>query len=95
MRKPCQAEGCDRPVLARGLCSQHYQRGQRLKWQLRSCPDIATRNAMLEASPHAPLLHFLTPRPRRRCTVEGCRGPHVARGWCATHYKQWQRGTRR
>ena len=25
------------------------------------------------------------------CTVEGCGRPATARGWCATHYKRWQR----
>lgn len=32
----------------------------------------------------------LTVRPPRFCDVKGCGKPHVARGWCETHYKRWQ-----
>lgn len=28
---------------------------------------------------------------RRVCTIEGCDGTHIARGWCWTHYHNWQR----
>lgn len=24
------------------------------------------------------------------CSVSGCGKPHIARGWCHTHYKRWQ-----
>lgn len=27
----------------------------------------------------------------RGCEVDGCRNPHEARGYCATHYSRWQR----
>lgn len=26
---------------------------------------------------------------QRTCIVEGCSAPHVARGWCRTHYNRW------
>ena len=27
-------------------------------------------------------------RPKRKCTVEGCEGKHVGRGFCMKHYQQ-------
>jgi hypothetical protein len=27
----------------------------------------------------------------RSCSVPGCEGIHVARGWCTLHYQRWQR----
>lgn len=27
----------------------------------------------------------------RTCSVAGCDGLHLARGWCKTHYRRWQR----
>lgn len=33
-------------------------------------------------------------KPIRRCSIEGCLGHHVARGWCMTHYKRnWRWGS--
>jgi HNH endonuclease len=31
-----------------------------------------------------------TPR-RRRCSFSGCEEKHYAHGWCAKHYRRWQR----
>ena len=28
----------------------------------------------------------------RKCTVEGCKRPYRAKGYCVTHYKLWRRG---
>jgi hypothetical protein len=27
----------------------------------------------------------------RECSVDGCTGPHIARGWCKIHYANWRR----
>ncbi|MFC4943319.1 hypothetical protein [Pseudonocardia sp. GCM10023141] len=27
----------------------------------------------------------------RQCSIPGCDGAHLARGWCRTHYVRWQR----
>jgi len=29
---------------------------------------------------------------QRTCSIEGCERPHIARGWCATHYSRRRRG---
>jgi len=28
----------------------------------------------------------------KKCTVEGCKRPYRAKGYCVTHYKLWRRG---
>ncbi len=28
---------------------------------------------------------------KRKCSIEGCTNPAIARGWCGTHYSRWQR----
>jgi len=33
------------------------------------------------------------PPPKRVCTVQGCGRRHVAKGYCASHYQAWRRGT--
>lgn len=27
---------------------------------------------------------------KRTCSIDGCDGEHVARGWCDTHYSRWR-----
>lgn len=27
----------------------------------------------------------------RTCSVDGCENPHIARGWCDTHYRRWRK----
>lgn len=29
-------------------------------------------------------------RLQRACAIDGCRLPHVARGWCDKHYRRWK-----
>ena len=31
-------------------------------------------------------------RRRKKCSVEGCKRPYRAKGYCVTHYKLWRRG---
>lgn len=28
---------------------------------------------------------------RATCSIDGCENPHLARGWCGTHYTRWRR----
>lgn len=32
-----------------------------------------------------------SPRPERTCEMLGCVEPHMARGYCTTHYQRWRR----
>lgn len=34
----------------------------------------------------------MTTPTTQRCSVEGCKGPYRAKGYCARHFKQWRRG---
>ena len=31
-------------------------------------------------------------RDEAKCSVEGCKRPFRAKGYCVTHYKKWRRG---
>src|SRR5262245_6308927 len=31
-------------------------------------------------------------RETLKCSVEGCKRPYRAKGYCVTHYKKWRRG---
>lgn len=31
------------------------------------------------------------PIPKALCCISGCDRPHVARGWCSTHYARWRK----
>lgn len=33
----------------------------------------------------------MTKRTKRRCTIDGCEKPHVARGWCNKHLHRWKK----
>ena len=32
------------------------------------------------------------PRHDQKCSVEGCKRPYRAKGYCVTHYKLWRQG---
>lgn len=32
------------------------------------------------------------PREEQKCSVEGCKRPYRAKGYCVTHYKLWRQG---
>jgi hypothetical protein len=32
------------------------------------------------------------PRAEQKCSVEGCKRPYRAKGYCVTHYKLWRQG---
>jgi hypothetical protein len=36
--------------------------------------------------------HETPPRKDHKCSVEGCKRPYRAKGYCVTHYKLWRRG---
>lgn len=32
------------------------------------------------------------PREEKKCSVEGCKRPYRAKGYCNVHYKKWRHG---
>lgn len=84
----CSAEGCERPVHARGLCSSDYSR----HWKAGTLEDAADPRGTPSRRPRDPRK---VPTPRlvrsRPCTVEGCDATkHEAHGLCRFHYKRTQ-----
>lgn len=31
-------------------------------------------------------------RAEKRCSIEGCRRPYKAKGYCIVHYQKWRKG---
>ena len=103
----CSEDGCDRTVLARGLCSQHYS-----AWQRAGKPDgpsPLTRSPLpcavegcstrAYAKGHC-ARHYkqilrtgsvLADRAPEDCAVLGCARRRASRGWCHGHYLRWMR----
>jgi len=36
--------------------------------------------------------HTTPAKSERKCSVESCKRPYRAKGYCVTHYKLWRRG---
>jgi hypothetical protein len=36
--------------------------------------------------------HHQKPRTEMKCTVESCKRPYRAKGFCVTHYRKWRHG---
>jgi hypothetical protein len=77
--KPCEIDGCDRPVRHYGLCNGHY-----LRWNKANRPDLS--EFKVELGP---------PQMGRReldsCTVPGCRYHVAGHGVCCRHRDKWSR----
>jgi hypothetical protein len=103
----CSENGCEKMVLARGLCSQHYKAWQRegkpagraLKAKVaRVCavPDCGTAAyAKDHCEPHYRQLRrageVRSDRAPVTCAANGCDRGAEARGWCHGHYLRWVR----
>lgn len=75
--RTCSIDGCERPLVARAMCSMHWQR-----WRDKGDPGQA-----------APLKPTGRRVPGVTCSVDGCTRSVLvaARGLCQAHYKRWQR----
>ena len=73
---PCQVDGCGAMILARGLCSKHYQR-------LRKYGDTSARPTA--PMPGGRMAHAV-------CAVEDCqKDSKLTAGLCYAHYRQARR----
>jgi hypothetical protein len=80
--KVCDAEGCGRPVVARGLCATHYKRMQRLREKDGGRVHLLGDLLDLYAVP------IRVVDPDRGCSVKGCDHIHHANGLCDKHNKR-------
>lgn len=54
----------------------------------------ADNNADRAAKGRSATTHYQPTKPPRYCDVEGCDARHLARGYCAQHYREWHRERR-
>ena len=103
----CSENGCEKMVLARGLCSQHYKAwqsegepdGRELKAKLaRVCAEPSCEGVVYardHCSRHYRQLlrggHVSPDWAPTNCAVPDCDRKAVTRGWCHGHYLRWNR----
>lgn len=73
----CPVEGCERPILAKGLCGAHYAR-----WKRHGDPEAGGPIRVTQRKPRE--------KNVRICAVDGCGKLVKARGWCQSHYQRWR-----
>ena len=104
----CAEAGCDRQVVARGMCGKHYAGWQRagkpdnreLLARARTICDVADCDKAVYAKQHCSrhyrqLLrscHLREEAAPHVCSVATCERKAVTRGWCHGHYIRWNRG---
>lgn len=94
----CGHPRCDRPLGPRnrsGYCGPHFPLGE---YAYRPCLDcgkvLGPRSRKGRCvSCHARHVGKLYEKPPKPCSVDGCSGRMVARGWCHKHWSRWRAGT--
>ena len=77
-RQPkCEMPGCDKPVVARGLCQEHYD-----SW----------RNGATEHPRLGVFKKSGVSVKKGVCLIDGCDEPAKIRGLCSPHYQAWRKG---
>lgn len=91
----CSVDGCESPLLARGMCSVHYQRWWRGISPGESSAEcikaecFATAFALELCREHYKL--HLRATGQVACAVAGCAGVASKRRWCELHYARWKK----
>lgn len=98
--KTCTIDGCEKPVLARSLCANHYKQQYRNEkrlgtWQNSMVPKkgLTCTAANCDRPRRAKGLctkHYEETRRhlRGRCDIAGCNNQEKHNGLCSTHYKR-------
>ena len=103
----CSEEGCEKKVLARGLCNQHYKAWQRagkpdgreLMRRVAKACEVSDCDSPVYARDHCSR-HYrqllrkgtVSADPKTtECAVRDCERIAVSRGWCHGHYLRWTR----
>ena len=99
--KKCVGENCSRPVVAKGVCSTHYQR-LRSSGFLELQPRISAACSVDDCdrrvySGEVCQMHHNRMRdfgsygdpPPKVCSVDGCDKPRKGRGLCGAHYQRF------
>ena len=79
----CSVPSCANRHDAKGLCKGHYSYLRRTGQPFKPCGGCGDplRTARL---------NYCSDDCKPRCSVAGCGGHQRKRGWCASHYSQWQ-----
>ncbi|MGN6487321.1 MAG: hypothetical protein ACTHLT_05820 [Devosia sp.] len=92
----CSVEGCDKPILAVGLCNTHYATARRHNGDplgkhnagicsVEGCDQPAATKGMCNR--HYRAARRVEHDTSRLCAMEGCTRFANSRGWCSEHYK--------
>jgi hypothetical protein len=54
------------------------------------CPAVAVKIGLCNRHYQSQRLRRAPKGTDRRCTIDGCRRRHHARGWCSSHYQRWK-----
>lgn len=76
-RQQCEMPGCDKLVVIRGLCQEHYD-----SW----------RNDTIEHPRLGVFKKSGVSAIKGICLIDGCDEPAKARGLCSPHYQAWRKG---
>jgi hypothetical protein len=100
--KTCSVPGCTSPHSAKGKCSKHYRRpandrlcetpgcGQphRAKGKCKACYERIISDPLRRRAAGVQVREF----GRKSCSVPGCTGLRMGRGFCSGHYTRFREG---
>lgn len=93
----CKRKGCNSKVIAKGLCSKHYQKQRFLKANKKKYCE--SYNCYAEAKIKGLCKHhynvFVYDKKYLTCSLEGCEEMHHAKGMCLKHYMKEYRRTKK
>jgi hypothetical protein len=83
----CTERGCAQAVLARGLCTRHYQAEYRRSGP--PCTRAGCKNPSFARTLCVKHYQEDYRKQGRPCHKRGCKNPSFARRMCVRHYHRW------